>query len=331
MKHENMKHSKPFVSMRKLERLLELDRKKIHDLASTAGRYYSPFDVRKPSGGWRHVDNPTGPLKACQRLINKRILRPILEQPEFQATALIGGVRGRSVIDNAVHVGHPVVACIDLKDCFPRTKHHAVYQAFSERAGCSPRISSILTKLTTFQRRLPVGARTSSSLLNLVLWDLHDHMKARVSRCDGNITVFVDDITISGDYRIVPMVEELIQMVHQKGYSIRNKKLRIMPSHTSQETTGLRVNRVLSVPRPYRKHVRGRVRAMQSGILIDPSTLRSVKGKVGHVRRINGNHAVGLAEGVSSIPEPPEFYSRRGTVVSPERRPCRRACRHENE
>ncbi len=141
------------VSMRHLEALLGRDRADIRRIANSAGRFYRPFDLRRIAGQgkWRHIDNPVGELKRYQSRIHERMFHDFA----FPET-MIGAVPGRSIKDNAaLHLRQPMVVALDLRDCFPRISDREVYRVFNEVLGCSAVISALLTKLTTFQHRLP--------------------------------------------------------------------------------------------------------------------------------------------------------------------------------
>ena len=152
--NENNIQQLNIVSLRYLERLLKIQRTELLQLAETAGRFYNPFDIHKNgSNKWRHIDNPQRTLKDVQRRIHKQILE-----------------KGKSIIDNAkLHVNKKCIGIVDIKDCFPSTDNLKIYQVWRNYFGCGTKNASILTKLTTFQHRLPQGAPTSSLLCNYAL------------------------------------------------------------------------------------------------------------------------------------------------------------------
>ena len=138
--------------------------------AKLAGEYYDPFDIEKPNGSWRHIDNPLPVLKRIQR----RILSHILVLEELPKT-MFGGLPGRDAIQNAqVHTGQPVVVILDIKDFFLKIHDKKmIFPVFNKIYQCPGKIAGILTKLTTFQHRLPQGAPTSSYLANLAILEMH--------------------------------------------------------------------------------------------------------------------------------------------------------------
>ena len=276
------------VSMRRLEELLGRNRADLQRIASHAGRYYCPFDEQVVEGGkWRHIDNPTKELKELQR----RILRTILEQVPFPDTVL-GGIRGASVKRNAeYHARQPFLIALDLRDCFPRIHDRQVYRAFRIILGCSAKIAALLTKLTTFQHRLPQGAPTSSLLCNLVLLSMHDEIQAILRGRGAACTFWIDDITISGP-EVLTVLEPIVRVIQRHGHAIRRSKLRRSPCSDRQETTGLVVNRGPSTAREYRRGIEAALFSLSREKTISESALQRIRGQILYVRQIRPGQAV---------------------------------------
>jgi len=272
------------VSTRHVARLLGMPWKDIERIASTAGRYYSPFDRRKTrgKGKWRHIDNPRGVLKDLQRGIQRHILAPI-SLPE----TILGGVRGRSVRDHAeAHVGQPVLVTLDLSACFPRITRHAVYAVYTAKVGCSPGIARILTQLTSFQQALPQGAPTSPTIANLVLLDLHQELQVLARNLGLALTFYVDDIAISGA-RACEAIEPTIRAVMNHGHGVSRRKIVVAHSGMKQALTGQVVNSVVSIDREKRRDIFQRILDLASSESPLDADLRSVRSSIAHVEYTN--------------------------------------------
>lgn len=171
-------------SMAHLEFLLGRTRQELGDLASNGIRYYAPFPL-KPKQRWfarnvgpakkRWIDHPIDPLKAIQSRVQERILSPLL-MPEH----LLGGVRGKSIMDNARrHLRARYLVTIDIKNFFPSITPSQVRNVFRKILNCSPSVSHLLTGLTTCRGRLVshqkikcMGPRDRKLLNKLVLGKL---------------------------------------------------------------------------------------------------------------------------------------------------------------
>lgn len=276
----------PLVSLRRLEQLLGRSREDLRRIADRAGRYYDPFDEFKSGRAKpRHIDRPFGELKAVQTRIQTAILRRIP-----LPNTMLGGVRQCSIRDNArPHLGTPLVVTIDLRDCFPRTHDLVVFSAIRRMLGASERIADLLTKLTTYQHRVPQGAPTSSLLVNWALLPLHDVVQEIARNAGCRCTFWVDDITISGPAAL-EVLEPVVQAIQHYGYSIQRKKLHVMPACGPQEVTGVLVNRRPAARRSYRAQVRATILQLSNEVEVSARKLARLQGRISHIRHLQARH-----------------------------------------
>jgi hypothetical protein len=276
--------------MRNLEALLGRERRDILRVAEAAGAFYSPFDVLTKSGKWRHIDNPASELKGIQKRIERRILANVTFPSK-----MFGGIRGRSASQHArCHVRQSIVVKLDLKDCFPNIHDTDVYDALRVQLPASATIAGILTKLTTFQRRLPQGAPTSSLLCNMVLLPLYHDLQFIATRYGLVLSMFVDDIAVSGELAREAL-GDLLAAIRGHGHAISSKKTILMPGHARQALVGAVVNAKLSAG-----HVR--VRAVRTEILSvahaehrpSEQTIAKLDGKISHVESLSSDQAASL-------------------------------------
>jgi RNA-directed DNA polymerase len=312
----------PLVSIRKLEHILGFNRGYLNVLASKAGRLYSSFDMRPKNSSkkWRHIDNPNPILREVQ----KRIYSTILCDYPFPET-MVGGVPGGSIFKNAsYHVGQRFVYAIDLRTCFPNTNNISVYNAFVKKLGCSPQIASLLTRLTTFHRRVPQGAPTSPSITNLVLLDLHGEI-AEIARNNGlNLSFYIDDIVISGN-NVKESIEPIIHMVQKYRYAVSNSKKHLMHASAPQIVTGLLVNRNVNVQKEYIDKLKNDIFTIKNKGNISESEQYVLHGKINFIRQINP----GLADRIEDWFDAMELslFGRKNQGKN-EYRNCRCAKRH---
>lgn len=310
------------VSLKRLEVLLRVSRAALFSLAETAGARYRPFDMRRVrgEGKWRHIDNPTGELKRIQKLINRRVLRQISLPP-----GMLGGVPGKSILDNArPHIGRPLVATIDIKSCFPSIDNKRVFHVFRQRMGCSPRIAGLLTKLTTFQHRLPQGAPTSPLLANIILLPLYQDVEDICKSRSLAMTFWVDDITISGA-QVREAVPEIVTRIQAHGFATANKKIRVMAQGHRQVSTGLSLNAKVAVSEPKRRAIRDKIIALADQPMIRQSELQSLRGRILNVGSIDPEQGARL-ETLANRRLPARGTE--GRTATSEVRPCDSGCRH---
>lgn len=282
----------------RLEALLCMPIERIEFIASTAGASYSPF-IKPPPKRWfpkqplatkiRWIDNPNKPLKSVQKRILSRLLEPV-GLPGY----VNGGVKGRTLRDNIeIHLNSDVLVTLDVKGFFPSITSKHVYFIWRRLLNCSPRFSSILTRLTTYERRLPQGAPTSTYLANLLITSIdHDIVVACAAR--GVVySTWVDDLAFSGpDASLV--IQTAVRALQQGGLAVSHRKLKVMRPGSRKVLNGIIVDRKLNVPFKYRNDLRSGIHKMRRG-LIDRATfdsyVSSMTGRIDHVSRFNSRLA----------------------------------------
>ena len=317
------------LSVRKLAFSLGIRPERLHILARTAGSFYDPFDrpqVKPDRIKWRHIDNPLGDMKALQRTVNKKLLRPaMLDLP----VGMVGGVAGRSVRDNAVpHVGQEMVVNLDIRDCYPTTGHERVFGVWRS-LGYGTDTARVLTQVTTLHHRLPQGAPTSPTLCNLVLLPMFEEISAYTAGMGLGFTLYVDDLTMSGPLtETLQAIDPIIRIVQRHGYRVHPDKIAKMPRSALQQTTGLVLNSRLSLQRQKLELLRHDiVQRLKDGGPISSRDRDSIIGRLEHAKQFAPRKAEKLADLVEALFDDVEvFPERRQRSV---RRKCRYPDRHK--
>jgi hypothetical protein len=273
----------PILSVRRLGDLVSYSPSDLREIANQSGLYYKPY-LQKKNGKFRVIDNPVSPLKKIQQRIHRRILHTIV-LPD----TMMGGVKGKFTKLNAeIHIKQPVVVNIDLKNCFGRITDLSIYKVYHDTLGCGNKVASILTKLTTYHRHLPQGAPTSTTLCNLSLLHLYDSLLDIGMDLDLNISIWVDDITMSG-FRAHDAIQPLIHLIQEQGYSVSSRKLKIMTSSKSQGVTGLTINRRPRVPKRHYETIRSEIVGLLKTSILRRKKICSIEGKVSYISQIEGS------------------------------------------
>jgi RNA-directed DNA polymerase len=276
-------------------------------LASKAGAHYRPFEQmkapkpfqKKPaSTKIRRIDNPNEELKFIQRRIYEQLLKP-LDLPNY----IYGGVPGKQTLDNArLHLGAKVLIRVDIADFFPSVTNVQVYGVWRDLLGCSTLISGLLTQLTTFERRLPQGAPTSTLLANLVLLMTDAPIKAECYRLGIRYSSWIDDLAFSSD-NPRDVLSAVFAALNQAGFTVARRKLEIMGPRERKILCGVLLGRFLGIPP-------NKVSAIRSGIHklrtkeIPPADLdrylTSLRGGIAHIRSISPIKAQKLSAALDS-------------------------------
>jgi len=281
-------------SLRRLEYLLGFDRAYFFALASLAGNHYNPFPKRdrplpfprkaKPTKQ-RTIDNPTQELKTIQSRINERLLKTCALPAN-----ILGGIQGKSVIDNAqLHRSSKVLVKIDIARFFPSITNNHVYYVWRHVLGCSPRISALLTRLTTFERHLPQGAPTSTSLANLVLYSIDRPIRGECARLGIQYSSLIDDLAFSSD-NPRPIIGVVIATLRKSGFHVSRRKLTICGRRDRKVLNSIVLGtHGLGVLPDRLANIRSGIHKLRQGLVRSEeldSYVRSLRGRISNVATI---------------------------------------------
>jgi len=273
-----------------------------------AGRNYSPFiSLSKPlpfainavALKQRRIDNPVSVTKEIQKKIYRRLLRE-LSMPSH----IHGGIKGKTLLDNITpHLKARVVVTLDIKSFFPHITTFQVYNVWHRLLGCSPEVAAVLTQLTTFERHLPQGAPTSSTLANLVLFSFDKPIRTFCAKNGIVYTTWIDDLIFSGvESRSV--INIAVLALRAGGFSLPHKKLKIMSAGERILVTGVLVGRKPGVLRKYVRHTRAGIHRLTIGCVPEWQVdvyVRKIRGRIAHINRFNPNTARTLERQLLSV------------------------------
>ena len=228
-----------------------------------ASKRYRTFHIRKKSGGLREIKAPCYQLNIILRILN--IALGAVFEPDSVA---LGFAPGRSVVNNAQkHVGHNYVFNIDLKDFFPSIPQARVWKRLQlEPFNFSQEIVNVVAGLCCSyneergQNVLPQGAPTSPLLTNAICCNLDRKMKGLAKRFGLHYSRYADDMTFSSMHNVYQdggeFRKELLKIISEQGFTINDKKTRLLKTGCRQEVTGLTVNAIANVSRQYIQELR---------------------------------------------------------------------------
>ena len=182
---------------------------------------YSCWTVPKKNGGTRQIEAPHENLKAVQRRISDLLLR--IAPPDF----LMAPVKGRTYVDNAAeHMGAKAFTLLDIEDFFPSCTDRRVYWFFNTILKCSTDVAAMLKNLTTYKYHLPQGSPCSPILAYFSYCDMWHEMHQLALGRGCKLSVYADDITISGDLIPGQLIWKIKQAIHGRGlkYSINKER-----------------------------------------------------------------------------------------------------------
>ena len=277
-------HQSPLYRLRSRSRLAQLLRLSNAELRNLERRndLYREFDLPKKNGGVRHVENPVRALKLVQARIARILGR--IEPPHF----LFCPVKRRCNVSNAAaHMGNRVVHCLDIKKFFPNTPQRRVYWFFHTIMRCESNIAGLLAKLACYTGHLPTGSPLSPIMAYFAYFDLWHRIADFCKDRGYTLTVYIDDITISGHRVPTSDMWAVRQMIH--GAGLRYHKAKSFVDRPA-EITGVIV-RPEKIEAPFRQHkkMRDAKVSLSSADAEDKPALRAqIAGIAGQIRQIRG-------------------------------------------
>jgi hypothetical protein len=218
---------------------------------------------------------PKERLKAIQRRIVDYILHAVPPHPA--AHAFFPGRSHAGYL--APHVGREVVLHLDLRNFFPSIAASRVHATF-RTIGYPKPVARLLTGLCTNsvpaavlhdvadrvspdrrrelelvyrQPHLPQGAPTSPGLANLAAFRLDCRLAGLARKAGAAYSRYADDLVFSGGRefrRSLPRFRVFVYAVAlDEGFSIRDRKTRLMPRGVRQRVAGVNLNQRLNTGR----------------------------------------------------------------------------------
>ena len=278
-------HQSPLFCLRsrsKLARLLGLSVSEMKKLSTCGDSLYKEFDIPKRTGGARHVENPCKPLKRAQARLAKLLSR--VTPPDF----LFCPVKGRCYVSNAArHVGHRVIRCLDIRKFYPSTPSKRVFWFFHKVLGCERDIAGLLTGLSSYRGHLPTGSPLSPILAYFSFYDLWAAIAAVCTERGLTLSVYVDDVTISGSHVRSSDLWRIKKLIHAT--KLQYHKEKAFFDYTA-EVTGVIVT-AAGVQAPHRSHAKlhGSRRELALGGAGTEAVARhaGISGQMNQIRRAN--------------------------------------------
>jgi retron-type reverse transcriptase len=206
-------------SRAKLASLLGVSVTELRNLTKHADSLYKEFEIRKKNGEMRPVQNPARHLKVVQGRLAKILAR--IAPPDY----LYCPVRGRCYVTNAgQHRGNRDVRGLDIRKYFPSTPSRRVFWFFRSIMRCEKDIAGTLARLATYKGCLPTGSRLSPIMAYYSYIDTWDEIARICKEKNYCLTVYIDDVTISGQSVDPQDIWRIKQVIHRSGLKYHKEK-----------------------------------------------------------------------------------------------------------
>ena len=271
-----MKQKLKICSMRHLCIRLRLNEDFLKKVASNISNEYKFFCKKSKSGKVRKLYTCSQKLKK----INRAILKTLLNVIKID-NAAHGWCKNRSTKTYAhPHCHRKVLFSLDLKDCFPSISSKQIRALFQNDLGCSPEVSTLLTRLTTADYHLPQGFPTSGALLNIFLRCLDSKIYHFCNKHGIIYSRYGDDMAFSGQNIPLEARIDIEKIIENHGLKINKNKRKYSTGQGRQEIVGLNTaGRRLKVPRKKKKILR----SLQHSLIRNPLTKDEQESKINQI------------------------------------------------
>ena len=231
---------------------------------------YKSFEIPKKAGGTRVIDSPNKQLKRIQRQLGKKIYdihKNYIDQKRIASNISHGFETGKGIITNArIHKNKKYLLNIDIANFFSSINFGRVQGYFnkSQEFMFSKEVSTIISQLVCYEKKLPQGAPTSPIISNLIFNIVDLRILSLAKKYKLSYTRYADDMSFSTNNRAfqtdyIEFIQELKVLLKNSGFDINESKTRLEYYSSRQEVTGLTVNKKINARRKFIKQTRAMV------------------------------------------------------------------------
>lgn len=274
------------------EKSVEEKLRLLYAISNCPEKYYEKKYIPKKDGTKRKLLVPNKTLKMIQR----NILNHVLKGLEVSSYAC-AYVPNKGLKDNTRgHVGQKIVLKLDIKNFFQNITFELLYSVLPNTIF-PPSVKVLLLKLCTYEDYLPQGAPTSPYLSNLVMKNFDNYIGEYCLMQNINYTRYSDDLTFSGDFDVKKLKNKVDAFLDTLGFSLNEKKTRVLRSNQRQVITGIVVNEKINMSKEIRRKIRQEMYYINKYGIINHNrfvnqnaTLSSMLGKVNYGLFLNSSN-----------------------------------------
>ncbi len=192
------------------------------------------YRVASKANNRREIQAPTGRLAAAHRRIADLLMR--IELPDY-----VFSQRGHSYIGNAAqHLGQQPLIRADIHRFYRSITRAMVFHTFRRHFQCAADVAGRLADICCYRRQhLPTGSPLSGPLAFFAASELFDEIAGLAERNGCTLTVYVDDITLSGAGANGRLLGEIRERMARHGLPSRQNKCHVYPPSACKLVTGV--------------------------------------------------------------------------------------------
>ena len=264
--------SSPLHGLKSIHRLANLLRISVDELKEVAAHpTYRQTTETDESGKVRAIQEPLGQTLTLHYRFVRLLDR--IERPKFLHSA----TRKRSHLTNAQsHIGTHAMAATDIAKFYENTKTHHLKTFFHRGLGWAHDLAVLMAAALTFEGHLATGSACSPLLSYFTHFKLFACIEALCTQERVTMTLFVDDLTISGPHATKRLLYQIKNEFKRAG--LPSHKDRFAPQGRPMVVTGAMPSKDrLQLRNKHRKSLHELISGIASGAPVD---LRVVEGKL---------------------------------------------------
>lgn len=275
-----------------IARSLQLPENYVRRVAASASYRYRVFKIRKADGkSDRLIEQPSKAVKLLQRWLVRRLFDPLPTHDCVHAY-----VKGRSIISNAsVHRDSRYISRLDLENFFPSiTSADVAFLLKRNRkvaAGLILRDDDIelVSSLACRFGKLTIGAPSSPTISNKLLYDLDVALAAICAEYDVRYSRYADDLYFSSSqpkvlFEVCERAESAIRRSTSPRLTINKRKTYHASRKKRMAVTGLVITPEgeISVGRDLKREIRA-LANRASKLMAEPEELDRLRGMLAYI------------------------------------------------
>jgi len=225
-----------------------------------------------------------------------------IEQPDYIFSPRVG----RTTRTNAeYHSGQKAFLQIDIKKFYPSTTKEMIRSGLIDEFAMYRDVANLISDLVTIDDKASFGSPVTPVLMTIVFRKMFDRIYECCRSRGLRMSVWVDDITISGKFITSDLLNEIREIVREYGH--KTHKIRIRSAHEGVCITGIWLyGRALKPDHGYDQRLREALDSLSEAETEDEweQASRRVLSAVGSIRHIagptseRGQQLANLAEGI---------------------------------
>ena len=271
---------------------------------------YNIYTISKGNGKTRLIEDPGQPLKGLLKKLNGYlqacyyVQRPAAVHG-FSISA--SNEEERGIISNAgVHMGKPWLLNIDFRDFFHTVLSDTVLSIWQKHfRKFKKQLPEVLTSLTCFHNRLPMGSPTSPVLSNFAALAMDEELMQLCANMGITYSRFADDCSFSARHEIDNKTVQLLRdVITAHRFMINEEKLKLFGPDDEKIVTGIIVEeKRLKLPEIFIQQLQQEIirlehtlvveRRFQTGMSAKKLKLfeQELRGKINYVQMVLGDTA----------------------------------------